>query len=261
MFGPQSRYPMNPDRSYTPPPEANIDTYLSMAATLGLERMVIVHPTPYGDDHSCTKDAVAIFGRHRARAVAVINENWSAKALRELSDAGFCAARINSITANGTPLSQLHSVAKLIAPLGWHIELYIRPEELVHFAESLLSLPVPFVIDHMGRIPVDRGTDSIKFQTLFRLLDSGKAWLKLCGYRSSVQGPPYADLLAPARAIIQAAPERCVWGTDWPHPGLTKSSLPDDGKLLDLLYDWTADQKLVQRILVDNPTQLYGFQT
>jgi predicted TIM-barrel fold metal-dependent hydrolase len=259
MFGSPDRYAISPGRSYTPPPEANIDSYLAMAETLGLERMVIVHPTPYGADHSCTRDAIGIFGLHRAKAVAVIDESFSKATLQAMDQAGFCAARINSVTPNGTPLSQLKSVAKLIAPLGWHLEIYTQPEAWPELAESLLALPVPVVIDHMGRIPTKDGMENLPFQTLLRLLGSGKCWVKLCGYRCSTGGPPYADLLAPAQRMIEAAPERCVWGTDWPHPGMAGELLPDDGKLLDLLYDWAPDARQLQRILVDNPAQLYGF--
>ena len=261
MFGPADRYALSPDRSYTPPVEANIEAYRAMAETLGLERMVIVHPTAYGTDHACTIDAIESFGRRRAKGVAVINDSFTEAAVRELDRQGFCAARVNSVTSNGTPLDQLGSVARLIAPLGWHVELYTLPGGLAVLEQTLPSLPVPVVIDHMGRIRTDRGTDSPEFQTLLRLLDSGRVWVKLCGYRSSVQGPPYDDVLPLARKMIEAAPERCVWGTDWPHPGMGGPLLPDDGKLLDLLYDWAPDSKQLHRILVENPTELYGFET
>jgi predicted TIM-barrel fold metal-dependent hydrolase len=190
----------------------------------------------------------------------VINDTFSEATVRDLDQRGFCATRVNSITSNGTPLNQLQSVARLIAPFGWHLELYTQPEELPGLAQTLLSLPVPVVIDHMGRIPASRGVNNPEFQALLRLLDSGKCWVKLCGYRSSTEGPPYADLLEPARKIVESAPERCVWGTDWPHPGMAGPLLPDDGKLLDLLYDWAPDRGRLHRILVENPAELYGFE-
>jgi predicted TIM-barrel fold metal-dependent hydrolase len=123
----------------------------------------------------------------------------------------------------------------------------------------LLSQPVPVVIDHMGRIPTSSGMDSPEFQTLLRLAGSGKCWVKLTGYRCSVDGPPYADLLAPAQKIIATAPERCIWGSDWPHPRREGPLIPDDGKMLDLLSDWAPDPKDFHRILVDNPVKLYRF--
>jgi predicted TIM-barrel fold metal-dependent hydrolase len=257
MFGPLDQYKLNPDRGYTPPPEANMQTYRTLATTLGIERMVIVHPTPYGADHSCTIDAIEQFGKERARGIAVITDQFPPSKLRELANRSFCGARINSITANGAGLDQVQAIVRMIEGLGWHLEFYIRPEELVRVADMLNALPVPFVIDHMGKIPANRGTNSTEFQTLLRLLGSGKGWVKLCGYRVSVQGPPYADLLEPARALIDAAPSRCIWGTDWPHPGLSEP--PDAGKLLDLLYDWAPKPEQIRRILVDNPARLYGF--
>ena len=259
MLGPQSRYKLSPTRGYTPAPESNIKTYTAMAETLGIERMVIVQPVAYGMDHACTLDSIEIFGRHRTRAVAVIDENFSEATLRGMDERGFCGARINNITPNSTGTAHLEPVVRLIAPLGWHVQLFVRGAELPELEKRILALPVPAVIDHMGQIPTSRGTDSPEFQCLLRLLDSGKCWVKLCGYRSSVAGPPYADLLAPAQKLIQAAPERCVWGSDWPHTNMFGNLNPDDGKLLDLLYDWAPDPKQLHRILVDNPAELYGF--
>jgi predicted TIM-barrel fold metal-dependent hydrolase len=231
-----------------------------MAETLGIERMVIVNPTPYGTDHQCTIDSLEAFGRKRAKGVAVVNESFSAAALRDLAVKGFCAARVNSVNTNSTPVDKLETIVKLVAPLGWHLEVYVEGKELPALEKTLLHLPVPVVLDHMGRVSADLGVDHPQFQTLLRLLDSGNVWIKLCGYRSSTQGPPYADMLKPAQKIIQTAPERCVWGTDWPHPRLYGPALPDDGKLLDLLGDWAPDAKQLHRILVDNPAKLYGFQ-
>jgi predicted TIM-barrel fold metal-dependent hydrolase len=261
IFGPTDRYPLSPARSYTPSPEANLSNYQAMAETLGIQRMVIVHPSPYASDHTCTIDSIAKFGRDRAKAVAVINETFSDAMLRDLDGKGFCAARVSSMLTNSTPIDQLQYVVGRIAPLGWHLELYVPGDELVELAGTLLSLPVPVVIDHMGRIPTARGINSPEFQTLLRLLDSGKCWVKLCGYRSSTQGPPYADLLVPAQKIIETAPERCVWGTDWPHPRREGPLIPNDGTLLDLLYDWAPDPRQLHRILVDNPVQLYRFES
>ena len=194
IFGPPDRYPLDPTRLYTPNPQANIKTYQAMAETLGIERMVIVNPTPYGTDTRCTIDSIEIFGRDRAKAVAVVNDTVSDATLRDLDQKGFCAARVNSLMTNSTPVSELQTVVRRIAPLGWHLEVYIAGEELPGLEQTLLSLPVPVVIDHMGRIPTTRGINSPEFQTLLRLLSSGKCYVKLCGYRSSVQGPPYADL-------------------------------------------------------------------
>jgi predicted TIM-barrel fold metal-dependent hydrolase len=261
IFGPPGRYPLSPARGYTPSPEANIDTYGKMADTLGIERMVIVNPTPYGTDHQCTIDSLEVFGRKRAKGVAVVNEGFSEAALRDLAKKGFCAARVNSVNTNSTPVDKLLAIVNMVAPLGWHLEVYVEGRELPALEKTLLNLPVPVVLDHMGRVAADLGMDHPQFQTLLRLLESGKVWIKLCGYRSSTAGPPYADMLKPAQKIIATAPDRCVWGTDWPHPRLYGPMLPDDGKLLDLLGDWAPDPKQFHKILVDNPAKLYGFES
>ena len=260
MFGPQSRYKLSPTRGYTPAAESDIKSYLATANTLGIERMILVQPVAYGTDHACTLDSIEIFGRHRTRAIAVIDENFSEATLRGMDQRGFCGARINSITPNSTGLDHLDSVVGLIAPFGWHLQLFVDGAELPELETKILSLPVPVVIDHMGGIPVDHGMNGPEFQALLRLLDSGKCWVKLCGYRSSAAGPPYADLLELAQALIREAPERCVWGTDWPHINMFGDLHPDDGKMLDLLYDWAPDPGKLHRILVDNPAQLYGFK-
>jgi predicted TIM-barrel fold metal-dependent hydrolase len=259
IFGPPQRYKWSPTRGYTPPPQADIGVYLATASALGIDRFVVVQPTAYGTDHSCATDAVEMLGRQRARAVAVIDPGFARPAILELVEHGFCAARVNAVTPNGVDLDGLETIARLIAGFGWHIELFVSGALLPEIASSLLSLPVPFAIDHMGNLPIERGCNSTEFMTLLRLLDSGKCWLKLCGYRISISGPPYADLQAPAQKLIEFAPERCVWGTDWPHTRKCGDELPDDGQLLNLLYDWSLDATRLKRILVENPAFLYGF--
>jgi predicted TIM-barrel fold metal-dependent hydrolase len=258
IFGPTDRYPQSPGRSYDPV-EASVEAYLAMAATLGLQRMVVVQASIYGTDNSCTLDAVDRFGRHRACAVAVVDDSFDAAALRALDRRGVRGVRFNAVSDNGTPLDQLETLARRIEPLGWHLQLYAHGAQLPELAERLLAPPVPVVIDHMGQVPTGRGLDSPEFQVLLRLLRSGCCWVKLSGYRIAANGPPYADVLAPARALIAAAPERCVWGTDWPHPHLEGRPMPDDGLLLDLLGEWAPDPAQQRRILVDTPAALYGF--
>jgi len=261
IFGAYDRYALSPGRGYTPSPEANIDTYKTMANTVGIDRMVIVNPTPYGWDHTATIYSIELFGRSRTRAVAVIDDSFSDATLRDLSSVGFVAARVNDVNTNTTPVSKLDEVVRRITPLGWHLEIYVEGSALPGLEAKILSLPVPVVIDHMGRVPTSRGIGSPEFKSLLRLLESGKCWVKLCGYRSSVQGPPYDDLLEEAQKIIATAPEKCVWGTDWPHPRREGSLLPDDGKLIDLLYDWAGNDEQFHRILVENPAKLYHFES
>ncbi len=258
IFGPHARYPLSPGRSYTPP-EALIEQYQVLAATLGIERMVVVQPSIYGTDNRCTLDAVAAFGKERARAVVVIDEQATPQMLREMHEAGARGARFNAVSGNGTPLVQLQTLARRIAPLGWHIQLYVHGEQLLELAPALSGLGVPVVIDHMGGVSTGKGVNHPEFRALLRLLEGGRAWAKLCGYRSSAAGHPFADVAPMAEALIAAAPERCVWGTDWPHPSYMRT-MPDDGDLLDLLGAWAPGARLQRRILAENPVTLYGFR-
>ena len=259
IFGPFDKFPLDPGRHYEPP-LALIEDYLALAETVGLERMVIVTPSPYGTDNRVTLDAIERFGRHRAVGVAVIEERWDDAALRRLSDAGIRGARFNLVSGNGTPVDQLQALAKRLVPLGWHIQVYADGETLVGIAPVLAKLPVPVVVDHIGGVKAALGTAHPQFQALLRLLDSGNAWVKTCSYRASSTGHPWADTGPNVRALVAAAAERCVWGTDWPHSSM-KAPIPEAGALLDQFFDWVPDAATRQRILVDNPARLYGFPT
>jgi predicted TIM-barrel fold metal-dependent hydrolase len=259
VFGPYDRYPLSPGRGYTPP-EASIGQYLKMLDTIGLRRTVIVQPSVYGTENAVTLDAVEAIGPDRARAVVVVDDAVDEAALREMHRRGARGVRFNAVSGNGTPMDQLGRLAERIAPLGWHLQLYAHAAELLALEPALARLPVPVVIDHMGGVKTgEGGADSPAFAALIRLLRGG-AWAKLCGYRSSSAGYPYADVAGMARAMIAAAPDRVVWGTDWPHPSLRRAEeVPDDGHLLDLLGQWAPDPAQRRAILVDNPARLYGF--
>lgn len=258
IFGPYDRYPLSPGRSYTPP-EAPIADYLDMLGTIGVHRTVIVQPSIYGTENAVTLDAVEAIGRDRARAIVVVDDGTGPEALRAMDRRGARGVRFNAVSGNGTPLAQLERLAERLAPLGWHIQLYAHARELPEMEPVIARLPVPVVIDHMGGVKAaEGGIGSPAFEALLRLLRGG-AWAKLCGYRSSA-GHPYADVMPMARAMIAAAPERCVWGTDWPHPSLhTPEEVPDDGLLMDLLGQWAPERAQRRAILVENPARLYGF--
>ncbi len=258
IFGPYDRFPLDAGRRYTPPP-AGIDEYLAMAETLGLQRAVIVQPSPYGTDNRATLDAVQRIGPRRACAVAVIDESFDDAALRRMAEAGVRGVRFNLVSGNGTPEDQLDALARRIAPLGWHAQIYAEGEKLEQLVPLLTRLSVEVVIDHMGGVPASLGTGHPQFRALLRLLDSGRAWVKLCSYRVSSKGAPWDDVAENLTALAAAAPERCVWGTDWPHPGM--SPVPEAGRLLDQLFAWVPDAAARRRILVENPCQLYGFPT
>jgi len=257
IFGPYDRFPLDAGRHYDPAP-ALIPAYLRVAEALGLERMVIVQPSVYGTDNACSLDAAARFGLDRARVVAVVDEGFDEVALRKLHAKGTRGVRFNAVSGNGTPLDQLDALARRIAPLGWHLQIYATGAVLAELAPRLAELPVEVVVDHMGGVRTAEGLNGAGFQALLRLLDSGRAWVKLSGYRISSAGPPFHDVSPFARALLDAAPDRCIWGTDWPHPSLSEW-MPEDGALLDRLGEWAPSAAEQRRVLVDNPARLYGF--
>jgi D-galactarolactone isomerase len=257
IFGPDARYPYAQPRGYTPP-EALIAHYEAMSATLGIERMVIVHPSVYGTDNRCSLDAMAAFGRNRCRMVAVVDEGVSDAELKRMDAAGVRGVRFNLVNVGGPSRDIMETIVRRVAPLGWHLQVYVEGEQLPELAAMLARLPVPVVVDHMGQIMTGWGVDHPAVTALRRLIDSGRGWVKLCGYRCSSAGYPYRDVTPLAQVLIGTAAERCVWGTDWPHPNI-EGTMPDDGELLDLLTDWAPSAAIRHKILVDNPAVLYGF--
>ena len=256
IFGPYDRYPLSPGRKYDPP-EALVPAYLAMAEALGIERMVVVQASVSGTDNAVTVDAVRRFGLDRARAVAVIDESFSDADLKQMHDQGVRGVRFNLSSGNGAPVEQLGTIARRIARLGWHIQVYVEGETLAEMAPDLAALPVEIVIDHCGGVRAGLGLGHPQFQALLRLLDSGRAWVKTCSYRASSAGHPWNDPEPNVKALMSRFPERCVWGTDWPHPQM--NPVPEAGLLLDQFFSWAPDAAARQRILVENPARLYGF--
>jgi predicted TIM-barrel fold metal-dependent hydrolase len=248
---------MSASRPYTPPP-ASIRHYLDMARTLGLDRRVVVQASVYGTDNRVTMDAVARLGRDTARAVVVVDEGFLPAELKELADEGAVGIRLNVVSGNGTPVEHIESLARRVASLGWHIQLYMKGPVLKQLAPRLAQLPVPLVLAHMAGVDAADGPEGAELEAALRLLETGNVWVKISGYRSSK--PPYDNLAPIARRFVAAAPERCVWGTDWPHTQFeTKEQMTDDGMLLDWLFDWVPDAATREKILVTNPAALYRF--
>jgi len=257
ILGPVDTYPYVPNRSFTPP-DASPQAYLDMLGALGIERMVVVQPSVYGSDNRRTADAVGELGIHRARGVAMVGENVTSSDIKALDDAGIRATRFITTAGGGPSLDNLPGVARKVADFGWHIEMYVPLDTWPKVLPVIETLPVSVVFDHMGGLKADVADNDPLLIQILRLLDTGKHWVKLCGYRNSQAGYPYADVTPLARRFVERAPERCVWGTDWPHTAI-KGHMPDDGELLDLLGEWVPDAATRQRILVDNPGRLYRF--
>lgn len=257
IFGPVAKYPYSTNRSFTPP-DALIPAYRKMLKTIGVQRTVVVQASVYGSDNRCTAAAVMAMGPQRARGIAMVDANVTRDALRELDASGIKGTRFITTVKGGPTLDNLPGVAKKVAEFGWHIEMYVPRRLWRDLFPLLKTLPVPVVFDHMGGLSADTGDNDPDLKGILALLDTGKCWVKLCGYRASLAGHPYADVAPLGRRFAARAPERCVWGTDWPHTTLA-DYMPDDGELMDLLLDWAPDEAARKKILVDNPAALYGF--
>ena len=257
IFGPYARFPLQANRSFTPP-EALLADYERLMKALGIERCVVVQPSPFGTDNSCTEDAVERLGPI-ARGVAVLGPDVEESTLKRLDRVGFRGVRLNLLFKGGVPIEAMEPLAKRLAPYGWHIQLLLDARNLPDLASRLRALPVEIVIDHMGYMPVSVGMNSPAVDTMRRLLGERRTWVKLSGsYAVTVDGPPYADAAPLPRTLLETAPDRCVWGTDWPHPA-AKGAMPDDAELLDLVPTWTTDAALQRKLFRDNPAALYGF--
>lgn len=259
IFGPADRFPFAPERTYTPP-DSGLDQFEELQGRLGLSRAVFVQASCHGTDNSAMLDALEK-GAGRFAAVAMIDDTQSDADLAGMHRLGVRGIRFNFVEhLGGAPdPGRFRSMLERIVPLGWHLELHFDARDLPRYSDLLGGLPVPFIIDHMARVRAADGLDQKPFQYLLDLLGSNPgSWVKISGAeRLSVDGPPYDDVVPFARALVATAPDRVLWGTDWPHPNVVR--MPDDGDLIDLLADFVPDAALRDRILVDNPTALYDF--
>lgn len=237
--------------------------YEALRQRLGLERAVIVQPRAHGTDNSVTLAAIRALGVARTRGIAVVAPQVSDEELRTLGEGGIRGLRFSLYTAQDAAVSMdmLEPLAQRIAPLGWHVQLHWRADQIVAQRALLERLPCPLVFDHMARVPASAGEHDAAFGVVRGLVQQGRAWVKLSGpYLNSAEGiaTGYADCGALARAWVREAPERLVWGSDWPHV-TEKTHPPETSMLLGLLARWVPDEATRQRILAANPAALYGF--
>ena len=261
VCGHESRYPYSPHRLYTPEDALPTD-YRRLLDSLGMERGVLVQPSIYGTDNRALLDALAQ-DPVRLRGVAVVPWDISAKELEKLHAQGVRGVRQNIVDLKDgkgvLPLDALKSLAKRIQPLGWHVEFLMHVDEFPQLDRQLADFPVDVVFGHLGYVPASKSPAEPGFQALLRLMRDGKAWVKLTApYRLTTSAMPYADTDVFALALVDAAPGRLVWGTDWPHVFI-KTAMPEDRKLLALLEHWVPQAERRRRMLVDHPAQLYGF--
>jgi 2-pyrone-4,6-dicarboxylate lactonase len=258
VFGPQSRFPFAPGRSFTPC-EAPKEKLFALHESLGIERGVVVQSNAHGLDNSVTEDVLAA-RKGEYLGIALVPLSVSDAELRRLDAAGFRGARFHFMRHLGasTPIDDIVAFGKRLADLGWHLVLHFEGAHIHDLAPALLRAPVPVVIDHMARIDASLGVDQPDFRKLLELLRDDRIWVKVSGAeRVSREGPPYEDAIAFARALVEAAGDRVLWGTDWPHPNL--AHVPDDGLLVDLLASIAPTEGERHALLVANPERLYRF--
>lgn len=266
VFGPADQFPYAPERKYTPC-DASKEQLFALHDHLGVSRSVIVQATCHGADNSAMIDACLASGG-RARGIATVRKHVTDAELQRLHDAGVRGLRFNFIKrlVDFTPKDELMEIAHRIAKLGWHVCIYFEAQDLPELWDFFTELPTTVVVDHLGRPDVTKPVDGPEFELFLKFMRENKnIWSKVtCPERVSVTGPralngerkPYQDVAPFARRVVEAFPDRVLWGTDWPHPNLT-DHMPDDGLLVDYITQIATTPALQQKLLVDNPMRLY----
>jgi 2-pyrone-4,6-dicarboxylate lactonase len=266
VFGPGAQFPYAPERKYTPC-DASKDQLFALRDHLGFDKNVIVQATCHGSDNRALVDALKA-SNNKARGVATVKSDVTDAELQAMHAAGVRGTRFNFVKrlADFTPREVLLEIAQRIAPLGWHVVVYFEAQDLPELYDFFTALPTTVVVDHMGRPDVSKPVDGPEFGLFVKMMrEHGNIWSKVsCPERLSVSGPPalqgqqnaYRDVVPFARYLVEAFPERVLWGTDWPHPNL-KNHMPDDGLLVDYILHIASTLALQHKLLVDNPTRLY----
>jgi 2-pyrone-4,6-dicarboxylate lactonase len=259
IFGPAATYPFSPKRPYSPP-DAPLAMFRALHQNIGVERAVIVNATVHGFDNRVVTDAIAQSGG-RYKGVANINNTMTDDELAALGKAGICACRFAFLKRLGGVgnMKLFRTLVDRVAAIGWHVDIYLEAGTIQEFVPVLKALPVTYVIDHMGTISAAKGVDDAEFRALLELQSSDeKCWVKITGLeRASASGPPFHDSVPFARKLIDNAPDRVIWGTDWPHPNV--KIMPNDGDLVDLIPLYAPDTSIQRKLLVTNPERLFKF--
>ncbi len=256
VFGPGARFPYAANRSYTPP-DAPREQLAALHRHLGFSRAVLVQASCHGTDNAALLDALTA-SQGAWRGVCMVNQSVTDSDLKTLHAAGVRGARFNFVAhLGGAPdLKVIEAVVARITPLGWHLQVHLDAEDILTYRDFLLGLRMQFIIDHMGRVAAKNGLEQKPFKLLLDLMKNGQVWVKVSGAeRVSSTGKPFHDAMPYARALIAAAPDRVLWGTDYPHPNVKE--MPNDGEQVDLFALMCDDETLRRKILVDNPTRLY----
>lgn len=262
VFGPKQLFPYHSTSTYEPP-DAGKDRLRQLHDVLGIERAVIVQASCHGPDNRAMLDAIATSGGSY-KGVCIARDTFTDEEFMALHEGGVRGVRFNFVThLGGTPnLDAMTRILRRVQPLGWHLIIHVNAEDLVKFEDFFARIEMDIVVDHMGRVPCDQGTGQLAFRILKRFMQRSNWWCKICGAeRISRAGPPFHDAIPFASELIALAPDRILWGTDFPHPNITRW-MPNDGDLVDLLAEFTGqDAALQRRILVKNPDRLYRFDS
>jgi predicted TIM-barrel fold metal-dependent hydrolase len=256
VFGPADKFPYAPNRRYTPE-DAPKEALRGLHAHLGVGRTVIVQASCHGSDNRAMLDAIAD-DPTRIRGVCIVDASFGDAEYKTLHDGGVRGARFNFVKhLGGKPdMALFERTVDRIKDMGWHVVLHLDAPDISPLSEMMRKLPLPFVIDHMGRVPAKDGLDQPPLKALLELAKLEKCWIKVCG-AERISFPPYKEAVPIAHAIMQAAPDRVLWGTDFPHPNATHEA--DEADLVDLVPQYAPDPLAQRRLLVDNPARLYDF--
>jgi predicted TIM-barrel fold metal-dependent hydrolase len=251
------RYPLVDNRSYTPPPAPEED-YLAMLDGTGMDRGVLIQISVYGTDNRYMLDVLSRHPR-RLRGIVVVDADIAEQELLRLHALGVRGIRLNVLFGGGIGMAALERLADKIAPLGWHVQLLLDARHLPELLPRITKLAAPVVVDHMGHMPAELGVEHPGFQALLSLVRDHGGWAKLSGaYRIDAEQPAYPHAARFAEALIAAAPQQLVYGSDWPHVAVPHA-MPNTGRMRNLIGEWIDDDALRRLILVDNPARLYGF--
>jgi len=259
IFGPASRYPFAPNRPYNPP-EAPLEAFRALHEKIGVERCVIVNATVHGTDNRVVTDAIAQSGG-AYKGIANVSDEMSDEELEALDKGGIRGCRFAFLKRLGGvgDMNKFNRIVHRVAELGWHVDVYFEPGTIGEFASTLTALPTPYVIDHMGTVLAAKGLDDPSFRALLDLqAKDEKCWVKITGLeRASAAGKPFHDATVFAKRLIENAPDRVLWGTDWPHPNV--KIMPNDGEIVDLIPLYARDPAIRHKLLVENPARLFSF--
>jgi predicted TIM-barrel fold metal-dependent hydrolase len=260
----EDRYALSPARGYNPP-ESSLDDLKHLHSTLGVQRVVFSQPSVYGIDNSAIMDGVAALNAetpNRARAVVAVAADVTDDELAALDAEGARGIRLNTDNKGGMPVEfdQIPELAARIAPFGWHFEFLFPGKDMLGLMPVFKALTIPMSIAHFAYQPATAGVDAPGFQALLSLVREGNTWMKISGANrvSETDLPPYDDVKPMAQALVEAAPDRMMWGSDWPHPNRYEEN-PNDGDLMDAFGDWVGDEEMRRKIMVDNPAAFYRF--